>query len=113
VRLLSLGYRKRLGLADALVMHPKLLLLDDPLAGLDVPHRKRIAEVLTAASARAAVVLAGHEIREMLAWCTRFVVMHRGRIAAVYRVRDHRPEELALLLERRIANGSEEEEARP
>ena len=107
VRLLSHGYRKRLGLADALVMHPKLLLLDDPLAGLDMPHRKKIAGVLTAASARAAVVLAGHEVQEMLEWCTRFVVLHRGRVAAMYRVSDHNKADLARLLECQIASGTD------
>lgn len=112
VRLLSLGYRKRLGLADALVMHPKLLLLDDPLAGLDVPQRKKIACVLTAASARAAVVLAGHEIREMLEWCTRFVVLHRGRVTALYRVNDYNRADLARLLELQIASGNDGEEGR-
>ena len=111
VGLLSLGYRKRLGLADALVMHPKLLLLDDPLAGLDMPHRKKIAGVLTAASARAAVVLAGHEIHEMLEWCTRFVVLQRGRVAATYRVSDHNREDLARLLELQIAAGNDGEES--
>jgi len=111
VRLLSLGYRKRLGLADALVMHPKLLLLDDPLAGLDVPQRKKIACVLTAASARAAVVLAGHEIREMLEWCTRFVVLHRGRVTALYRVNDYNRADLARLLELQIASGNDGEES--
>ena len=111
VLLLSHGYRKRLGLADALVMHPRLLLLDDPLAGLDVPHRKKIAGILTAASARAAVVLAGHEIREMLEWCTRFVVLHRGRVAAMYRVSDHTQADLARLLECQIAAGTDGEES--
>ncbi len=111
VRLLSQGYRKRLGLADALVLHPKLLLLDDPLAGLDVPHRKRMAEVLTAASARAAVVLAGHEIHEMLAWCTRFVVLHRGRVTGMYRVRDYNQADLKRLLELQIVSGTGGEES--
>ena len=106
VRLLSHGYRKRLGLADALVMHPKLLLLDDPLAGLDVPHRRKIAAVLTAASARAAVVLAGHEIHEMLDWCTRFVVLNRGRVTGMYRVSEHNHADLARLLENQIAFGT-------
>ena len=111
VRLLSQGYRKRLGLADALVLHPKLLLLDDPFAGLDVPHRKKIAAVLTAASARAAVVLAGHEIREMLEWCTRFVVLHRGRVTGLYRVSDYNKADLARMLERQIASETGGEEA--
>jgi ABC-2 type transport system ATP-binding protein len=111
VRLLSHGFRKRLGLADALVMHPKALLLDDPLAGLDVPHRRKIAAVLTAASARAAVVLAGHEIHEMLEWATRFIVLNRGRVCATYRVSEHGRAELARLLERQIsASGAGGEE---
>ncbi len=105
VRLLSHGFRKRLGLADALAMHPKLLLLDDPLAGLDMVHRKKAAAVLTAASARAAMVLAGHEIHEMLEWCTRFIVLHRGRVSGMYRVSDYNKAELLRILERQIATG--------
>lgn len=111
VRLLSNGFRKRLGLADALVMHPKLLLLDDPLAGIDVPHRKKIAAVLTAASSRAAVVLAGHEVREMLEWCTRFVVLHRGRVTGLYRVSEYNHTDLLRILENQIAHGTGEEVA--
>ena len=106
VRLLSHGYRKRLGLADALVMHPKLLLLDDPLAGLDMPHRKNAAALLTAASSRAAVILAGHEVAEMLEWCTRFVVLHRGRVTGLFRVSDYNKSDLLRILERQITAGN-------
>jgi len=111
VRPLSHGFRKRLGLADALVLHPKLLLLDDPLAGLDVPHRKKMAAVLTAASARSAIVLAGHEIFEMLDWCTRFIVLHEGHIVGAYRVSEFKKPDLARILERQIGTGEEDEEA--
>lgn len=110
VRLLSHGFRKRLGLADALVMHPKLLLLDDPLAGLDMAHRKKMAALLTTASARAAVVLAGHEVYEMLDWCTRFIVLRCGQVAATYRVNEYDKADLARLLERQIAAETNEEE---
>lgn len=106
VCLLSHGFRKRLGLADALVMHPKALLLDDPLAGLDVPHRRKVASALTAASARAAVVLAGHEVHEMLEWCTRFIVLRRGRVCATYRVGEYGKVELARLLESQLDGGA-------
>ena len=109
VRLLSNGFRKRLGLADALVLHPKLLLLDDPLAGLDVPHRKKMAAVLTAASARSAVILAGHEIHEMLDWCTRFAVLHGGRMVGMYRVSEYKKADLTRILERQIDSGADEE----
>lgn len=112
VRVLSHGYRKRLGLADALVMHPKLLLLDDPLAGLDLPHRKTVAGVLTAASARSALVLAGHEVAEMSDWCTRFIVLHRGRVTGMYRVSDYNKADLLRVVERQIATG-QGEGARP
>ncbi|MDR2848923.1 MAG: ABC transporter ATP-binding protein [Verrucomicrobiota bacterium] len=84
IRLLSQGFRKRVGLADALLTRPKLLLLDDLLAGLDRPQRKKCAEVLAAAAPRSAVVVTGHELADMLGWCTRFVVLHRGRVAATF-----------------------------
>lgn len=105
VRLLSQGYRKRVGLADALIMHPKLLLLDDLLAGLDVGQRKKTAAVMSAASSRAAVVVSGHEVHEMQDWCTRFVVLNRGRVVAMYRASDYSRSQLAKLLETQMTSG--------
>jgi len=107
---LSQGYRKRVGLADALILHPKLLLLDDLLAGLDVGQRKKTAAVLSSASSRAAVVVAGHEIWEMLTWCTRFVVLKAGRVAAMYRTSDYAKAELARMLEAQVTSAAEEED---
>ncbi len=103
IRLLSHGFKKRLGLADALVMHPKALLLDDPLAGLDLSHRRMISAAVTAASARAAVLLTGHEVHEMMMCCTRFLILDRGRICASYRVGEHTKSALSDLLERQLA----------
>jgi ABC-2 type transport system ATP-binding protein len=103
IRLLSHGFRKRVGLADALVTHPKLLLLDDLLAGLDRPQRKKSAEVLSAASSRAAVVVTGHEVDDMLDWCTRFVVLHQGRVAATFRTGAYDRKELLAMLDAEIS----------
>lgn len=105
---LSQGYRKRVGLADAMILHPKLLLLDDLLAGLDVAQRKRTAAVLSAASSRAAVLVAGHEVGEMLEWCTRFVVLKGGRVAAMYRTSEYSREELARTLEWQVSAAADE-----
>ncbi len=109
VRVLSHGFRKRVGLADALIMHPKLLLLDDLLSGLDVGQRKKTAAIMSAASSRAAVVVSGHEVHEMLQWCTRFVVLNRGRVVALYRTSDYSRAELAAILERQITSGPDGE----
>ncbi len=106
VRVLSHGYRKRVGLADALIMHPKLLLLDDLLSGLDVGQRKKTAAMMSAASSRAAVVVSGHEIHEMLDWCTRFMVLNKGRVVAMYRTSDYNRAELAKMLELQCTAGA-------
>ena len=110
MRVLSHGYRKRVGLADALTTHPSLLLLDDPLAGLDPPQRRQVAEVLRGAAARAAVVLAGHEVAQMLEWCTRVLVLRGGRVAGLHRVGEGKAREELLRrieeeMEGDVANG--------
>ncbi len=107
IRLLSLGTRKRLALADAWVMHPKVLLLDDPLAGLDPSFRRQVGAILTAASSRSAVLLAGHEVRELAQWCTRFVVLREGRIVGLYRVDEHSRAALPDRLERLVECGED------
>lgn len=80
IKNLSLGYRKRVGLADVLLRRPTLMLLDDLLPGLDAAHRKKTAEVLTAAAPRAAILLTGHELHELAAICTRFILLENGAV---------------------------------
>ncbi|MCL1919910.1 MAG: ABC transporter ATP-binding protein [Kiritimatiellaeota bacterium] len=109
MRVLSHGYRKRVGLADALSAHPGVLLLDDPLAGLDLPQRKQVAEVLTSVSARTAVVLAGHEVAQMLGWCTRVLVLRKGRVAGMHRVGSHERGALLARIEQEITGGEGKE----
>ncbi|HOR97363.1 MAG TPA: ABC transporter ATP-binding protein [Kiritimatiellia bacterium] len=111
VRLLSQGYRKRLSLADALALRPKVLLLDDPLAGLDAQLRRRLGAMLSAISSRSAVVVAGHEIQEMLGWCTRVVLLRTGGSALFYRTGEHSREALTEQVGRQVAADTGEEEA--
>ena len=101
IRNLSQGFRKRVGLADALIRRPRLLLLDDLLAGIDIATRKQIGETLTDVSARAAVLVAGHELREMAGWCTRFLVLSQGRLAETFRTCEHDFDALLQKIEER------------
>lgn len=107
IQRLSHGFRKRVGLADALSTHPKLLLLDDLLAGLDRPQRAKCAEVLTAASSSAAVIVTGHELDELADWCTRFIVLHNGRVAAALHTHAYDRKELLATLDRVAAHGAD------
>lgn len=110
IRSLSNGYKKRVGLADALMMHPRVLLLDDPLADLDVDRRIKMGATLTALSAHSAVILAGHEISDLLEWCTRFIVLKEGRVDALYRVGEYERAELERILINALCEGEEGEE---
>ena len=60
---------------------------------------------MSAASSRAAVVVSGHEVHEMQDWCTRFVVLNRGRVVAMYRASDYSRSQLAKLLETQMTSG--------
>ena len=82
VRLLSAGYRKRVALADALLLRPRVLLLDDFLAGLDREMRLTAGEVLSNAAAFSSVIVTGHEIADFARWTTRFLVLKDGVVAA-------------------------------
>ena len=108
IKSLSKGFKKRIGLADALMIHPRLLLLDDPLTTLDVGRRRAIGAALTSFSAHAAVILAGHEIAEMVDWCTRFVVLKEGAVQQEYLSSEFERRELEQRLQESI-NGSEKE----
>ena len=83
IRWLSAGLRKRVALADALLLRPRVLLLDDFLSGLDGAMRDAAGEVLAGAAAFSSVVVTGHEIEDLAKWTTRFLVLRNGVVSAV------------------------------
>ena len=78
IRSLSLGLRKRVALADALLLRPRVLLLDDFLAGLDTSMRRTAGEILSSAAAFSSVIVTGHELADFAKWTTRFIVLRDG-----------------------------------
>lgn len=82
IRVLSAGQRKRVALADAILLRPKVLLLDDFLSGLDYPMREAMGELLLSVAAFSSVVVTGHELDDLARWTTRFLVLKDGVISA-------------------------------
>jgi ABC-2 type transport system ATP-binding protein len=79
---LSKGFRQRVGLADALLADPPVLLLDEPTSALDPDQVRRVREVLRDLSTERAVFVSTHLLAEAESLCGALVVVHRGRVAA-------------------------------
>lgn len=79
---LSKGYRQRVGLADALVSRPPLLVLDEPTAGLDPNQIREVREVIRELGREHTVFLSTHILSEVEASCSRVVVIARGKLVA-------------------------------
>jgi ABC-2 type transport system ATP-binding protein len=79
---LSKGYRQRVGLADALVAHPPLLVLDEPTAGLDPNQIREVRALVRALGKEHTVLLSTHILSEVEASCSRVVVIAKGRLVA-------------------------------
>jgi len=107
IRLLSAGLRKRVALADALLLRPRVLLLDDFLAGLDHGMRAAAASVLSDAAAFSSVIVTGHEIVDFARWTTRFLVLRGGVIASSVQTSGADPAELCDRVERALEGGGE------
>ncbi|NCZ95882.1 ATP-binding cassette domain-containing protein, partial [bacterium] len=79
---LSKGYRQRVGLADALIHNPQLLILDEPTAGLD-PHQIRsFRELIKELGKDRTILLSTHILSEVEMVCSRAIIINRGRIEA-------------------------------
>lgn len=79
---LSKGYRQRVGLADALVSDPPLLILDEPTAGLDPNQIREVRALVRRLGQDRTVLLSTHILSEVEATCTRAIVIARGRLVA-------------------------------
>lgn len=80
---LSGGQKKRVSIADILVMRPSLLILDEPFSALDPKHAQMIDEILSQLAREGiTVVIATHNAAQAYRWADRVVILHNGRIQA-------------------------------
>jgi ABC-2 type transport system ATP-binding protein len=86
---LSKGYRQRVGLAQAMIHDPEVLILDEPTSGLDPNQIVEIRNLIRQLGRAKTVVLSTHILSEVQATCDRVVIIHEGKIAA-----DGTPDEL-------------------
>ena len=86
---LSKGYKRRVGLAQALLHDPEVLILDEPTDGLDPNQKHEVRELIHGMSDDKAIVVSTHILEEVEAVCSRAVIIAKGRIVA-----DDTPEEL-------------------
>ncbi|HEY3864255.1 MAG TPA: ABC transporter ATP-binding protein [Verrucomicrobiae bacterium] len=79
---LSKGYRQRVGLADALVHEPELIILDEPTIGLDPSQIRSVRQLIKELGRRHTVLVSSHILSEIEMTCNRVVIMREGRILA-------------------------------
>ena len=94
IRNLSKGYRQRVGIAEALVGDPPILIFDEPTVGLDPKQIIEIRNMLRSLSKKHTVILSTHILSEVQAVCERILVIDRGRLIA-----DAKTAELSRTLE--------------
>ncbi|MFN7180458.1 ABC transporter ATP-binding protein [Hyphomonas sp.] len=79
---LSKGYRRRVGLAGAILHDPPVLVLDEPTDGLDPNQKRAVRALIARMAATKAIVISTHTLTEVPAMCSRAVLIDRGRIVA-------------------------------
>ena len=79
---LSKGYRQRVGLADALVNKPKLLVLDEPTNGLDPNQIRQVREVIRDLGQRHTILISTHILTEVEMTCSRVIIINEGQVRA-------------------------------
>ncbi len=79
---LSKGYRQRVGLAQAMIHDPEVLILDEPTSGLDPNQIVEIRRLIKKIGQERTVILSTHYLQEVEATCGRAIIIHQGRIVA-------------------------------
>ena len=89
ISILSKGYRQRVGIAQALIHDPKIVILDEPTTGLDPNQRIEIKDLIKEIGKSKTVILSSHVLSEVQATCSRILIINKGKIVA-----DDTPERL-------------------
>jgi ABC-2 type transport system ATP-binding protein len=79
---LSKGYRQRVGLAQAMLHDPQVLILDEPTSGLDPNQLREIRALIKELGTQKTVILSTHILQEVQAICDRVIIIHKGKIVA-------------------------------
>lgn len=96
-RKLSGGMMRRVGVAQALLNHPKLVLFDEPTAGLDPEERMRFKNVVSGFGKEETIIISTHIVEDIEACCDKVIVMNEGKILCVKTC-----EELAAVARERV-----------
>jgi len=89
IKFYSKGMQQRVGIAQALINNPDLLILDEPTAGLDPPGRMKVREIIQhLKNAGKTVFFSSHELGEVETICDRVAIINQGELKAVGRVSD-------------------------
>ena len=94
IRNLSKGYRQRVGIAQALIGDPKVIIFDEPTVGLDPKQILEVRNLIRSLGGKHTVILSTHILAEVQAVCERIVVINHGKIIA-----NERTDELARVIE--------------
>lgn len=92
IETLSKGFKRRVGLAQALLHDPDVLVLDEPTDGLDPNQKFEVRRLIRAMASEKAIIISTHILEEVGAVCTRAIVIAAGRVVA-----DATPAELSVL----------------
>ncbi|XMO87521.1 gliding motility-associated ABC transporter ATP-binding subunit GldA [Algibacter sp. AS12] len=95
---LSKGYRQRVGLANALLHDPEVLILDEPTTGLDPNQLVDIRNLIKSIGATKTVFLSTHIMQEVEAMCDRVIIINKGEIVADKKLKDLRDEKEQVVI---------------
>ena len=107
---LSHGMVKRLGIAQAFLGHPEVILLDEPTAGLDPANARQIRELITTLQERATIIVSSHNLAEIQELCDHVVILDHGKLvlAAPVDAITRAGREYNVVLSRALVDGERE-----
>ncbi|MBN2460095.1 MAG: ATP-binding cassette domain-containing protein [Candidatus Cloacimonetes bacterium] len=82
IHTLSKGYKQRVGLAQAIIHDPKILILDEPTSGLDPNQIAEIRQLIKHLGKEKTLIISSHILQEVQAVCNRIIIINKGRIVA-------------------------------